>query len=265
MAKGYKHGAGGGSIGLNFEVVAYATEEELMAATPKENTIGVITGDEITAWEFSATEPTAPLEGMVWILTRAYSTAAFSATKKKPIMVYPNSAKQYVGGAWVNKKAKTFQGDKWVDWAAYLYNTGDTCDVLTGGWIAQAWNFAGGAANTTNPPTLNLNADHLYAKGAGGGGVVRTANKIDLTNYSVLKFDGILYSGDPRYSKVCVWQDVAGYWEETAVIRVGNPTTNGTDELLVADVSALTGEYYIGIGLYYTSGAAVTMRKLWLE
>lgn len=48
---------GGGSSPLNFKIVAYATEEELAAAQPKENTIGVITTTPISSWTFSAKKP----------------------------------------------------------------------------------------------------------------------------------------------------------------------------------------------------------------
>lgn len=42
---------------LNFDIVAYATEEELAAAQPKENTIGVVTTTPMTDYEFSTTQP----------------------------------------------------------------------------------------------------------------------------------------------------------------------------------------------------------------
>ena len=42
MGYGFKASAGGGSH-LNFSVKTYASEEALLAAAPKENTIGVVT------------------------------------------------------------------------------------------------------------------------------------------------------------------------------------------------------------------------------
>jgi hypothetical protein len=134
MAKGFKHGAGG-SNPLNFKIVSYVTEEELLAASPKENTVGVVTADTITSWIFSATEPTDPVEGMVWFSTSTTSHAAFNALKKNTLQVYPISAKQYIGGACVDVETKSFQNGVWVEWVKYLYNNGDECVSITGGWI----------------------------------------------------------------------------------------------------------------------------------
>ena len=93
MAKGFKHGAGGGNP-LNFKVVG-GTEQP---ANPKENMIWVNTDQKITGWVFSAEQPTEPAEGMVWIATPSPNTIAFNALKKNTVMVYPNAATQYVSG-----------------------------------------------------------------------------------------------------------------------------------------------------------------------
>ena len=113
---------------LNFKVVGYATEAELLADTPKENTIGIITTNNITGWLFSATEPESPTDGMVWISTGTFSPVEFNAMKKNGIQVYPISAKQYISGAWVDKTAKSYQGGKWVDWITYLFKEGSGYD-----------------------------------------------------------------------------------------------------------------------------------------
>lgn len=121
MAKGFKHGAGGGGAGLNFKIVGNP-----QPSNPAENTIWVDTDVEITSWVFSATEPENPEEGMVWITTGTASTVEFNALKKNGVMVYPISAKQYVSGEWVSKTAKSGKGGAWVDWVAdtVLYNSG---------------------------------------------------------------------------------------------------------------------------------------------
>lgn len=60
-------------------------------------------------------------EGTVWVTTGASSPVAFNALKKNSVMVYPMSAKQYIGGSWVDKTAKSYQGGAWVDWIKYSY------------------------------------------------------------------------------------------------------------------------------------------------
>ena len=69
MAKGFKHGAGGGTP-LNFKVVGGTSAP----SNPKENTIWVNTSTAITSWDFSATEPTKRSGNKNLILYPYYST-----------------------------------------------------------------------------------------------------------------------------------------------------------------------------------------------
>lgn len=104
---------GGGS--LNFKVKDYATEELLMAATGKDNEIGIITSTPMTGWYMAAEQPEGMQPGEVYIKTGTSSTVAFNALKKNNIQVYPLSATQYVGGAMVSKEAKIYQNGAWVE------------------------------------------------------------------------------------------------------------------------------------------------------
>lgn len=113
---------GGGSGGLNFQVIGGTTAP----SNPKENMIWVNTSTKITSYIFSATKPTGSA-GMVWISTGTSSTVEFNALKKNGIQVYPISAKQYINGVWVNKTAMSYQGCKWVNWLKtenFLYYRG---------------------------------------------------------------------------------------------------------------------------------------------
>ena len=51
MGACFLYGNGGGSD-LNFATRAYATEAELLASSPKENTLGVVTNVPPIAWSF---------------------------------------------------------------------------------------------------------------------------------------------------------------------------------------------------------------------
>lgn len=129
--------SGGGSE-LNFTVKAYATEAELLAATPKENTIGIITTTPITNWIFGSTEPEVAANGMVWIVTGESSTVEFNALKKNAIQVYPVYAKQYLSGAWENMNAEIYIGSKWTQfssmWDGELFTPNNQWESVTGGW-----------------------------------------------------------------------------------------------------------------------------------
>ena len=240
MAKGFKHGAGGGAS-LNFKVVGGTTEP----ANPSENTIWIDTDTEVTGYVFSATEPAAPVEGMVWISTGTSSPVEFNALKKNGITVYPFSAKQYVGGAWVDKTAKSYQNGAWVEWATYLYNYGTDFIELTG-------DFSITEESSRGTRTFTKNADSLYlaATGASGGGTnftVATAKKIDLTQFNTLcaqiKFTNTQYCGFALGAHTT--NDVFPY--DGICYTSISENQNG---IISVDVSQLSGSYYVYVGLY---------------
>jgi hypothetical protein len=270
MAKGYKHGAGGAGgagAGLNFEVKAYATEVLLRADTPKENTIGVVTGTPITGWIFSATQPDAITEGLVWFLTGTDSAVEFNALKKNSVKVYPISAKQYVDGAWVDKTAKSYPGGEWVDWVTYLFNGGDTCDGITGGWTNSGYSYTGtvdGSSKTyTNvSPTIGETIKVSVGKEIKVA-IAGTVNKIDLTDVKTIIVDIDSVVGQ-AFVRVCSTKAVNS--DPKASLSLGSAVSGTTSKL---DVSSLSGSYYIAIFTYGSTGASsgrsATIKKVWLE
>ena len=240
---------GGGGASLNFDVKAYATEEALLAAVPKENTIGVITQTAITSWAFSATEPAEPVAGMVWISTGNGSGVAFNALKKNAIQVYPLSAKQYVDGAWVDVTAMSYQGGEWVqfsDVVTYLFNKGDQCTALTGGWVKSGppsdGGYSTGSVSIGDVITISC-SNTQYA-------VARTKNKISLADFSTLTFvvdDCILPSKAYGYLLVCDTSSTNIWWADESIIK--KSLSNGNTGTFVLDISALTGSYYVCFGV----------------
>ena len=183
---------GGGGAALNFKVVGYATKEELLAATPAENAIGIITEIPITGYHFGTEEPSPAAAGMVWITTGTASGVEFNALKKNAIQVYPVCAKQYISGAWVDKTAKSYQGGKWVDWIfkEYIYKNGEAATELTYG------------------PGATLAADNIYING----------NPNTLANQVITTYQ---YGMDERRKLVA---EVSGYSGSVSVI-IGLATT----------------------------------------
>lgn len=109
----------GGGAALNFSIVGNP-----QPSNPKGNTIWVDTDVEITGWNFTATAPENPSNGMVWFPIGTESPVGFNALKKNKIAVYPLSAKQYVSGTWVDKTAKSYQEGAWKEWRIYLFKEG---------------------------------------------------------------------------------------------------------------------------------------------
>lgn len=242
-------GGGGGSGGLNFKVVGYATEAELLADTPKENTIGIITTNKITGWLFSATEPESPTEGMVWISTGSSSAVEFNALKKNGIQVYPLSAKQYVSGAWVDVTAMSYQDSQWVDWFTYIIKDGN----------AGNWGFSTQLRTQCTFP-ITQKTGYINIKGYSNyvsGGLVDT--KIDVTNISAIEMDidavtiGSVsddFSGFVGMSLILTDSaKLTTYDKAVSAIKAYKNTRTSGRQTLTLDVSSMSGQYYVGIAL----------------
>lgn len=183
--------------------------------------------------------------GAVWFSTGLSSPREFNALKKNCICIYPIYAKQWINGSWVRVTAMSYQSGEWREWITYLYNKGDQCTDITGGWKGQIKENYTGVA-----PGYTFNADNIRIyKGTtseGKMGVLATVNKIDLTNVNIVTF------------KITVNTTIGG-----AVCYVGNKNNNnegaaaqtevgkttGLTECSI-DVSALTGSYYVGLRTY---------------
>lgn len=244
---------GGGGGGLNFSVVGGTAQPE----NPKENTIWVNTETEISGWVFSATEPKSPVEGTVWISTGTSSTVEFNALKKDAIQVYPLSAKQYVNGAWVDVTTMSYQGGEWVGWITYLYNRGDECEHITGGWTYE---------ELFGSCSLTKNSDSIYVvctEGSSGSAIsVYPTNKIDLTSKSKLKLN---FSSTRLNTTDTELRIITEPYNGKVIARkvLGKTGTNITVEL---DVSSVSGKYYVEIyATSYYGDTNLTIRELSLR
>ena len=246
---------GGGGTSLNFAVKAYSSEAELMAATPKENTIGVITTATVPFWTFSATEPTITETGSVWILTGTESIIEFNALKKNSVQVYPVAAKQYISGAWVDVTAKSWQNGAWVDWwNGELYDTGDQYESFTGGWFAYP----------NSSSYVVFNADHIrFVNGDNTttAAAIYTQNKIDVTRFSKLRVKGTVSNFDGNNIKFGLTNsNTTGY--NPSFVASAQVSKTGTMNATL-DISGVTdGSYYISVWSKY---ANFTITQIMLE
>ena len=258
--------AGGGGGGLNFKVVGGSAQPENL----KENTIWVNTDAEITSWSFSVTEPESPTEGMVWISTGTSSPVEFNALKKQGIQVYPISAKQYIGESWANKSAYIYHGASWVQFSfafLYLYNTGDECTSVTGGWSAKAITYDIGGVT----PTLTKGSSSIKVTIAGQDwacGVCVVNNSIDITPYKKLKINITAktlspYDSMKKFNSFSVLSDLSSGYNKISSVQLVDCII-GTNTI---DVSSINGEKYIAICMMGDSDnvQSVTFNKVWLE
>lgn len=152
-----------------------------------------------------------------------------------------------------------------------LFDYGDKTSV-TGGWNASKLRFkevsgqAGGAA-----PTATTNSDGSITLGglsSGASGSYITVNKIDLSNYSTVRFIGTVTCEDSAMtarSGFAVSSNLTEFLQPNASASMNFPSTtsktySGTESFL--DISSVTGSKYFLFGVYNTT--KITIKKLWL-
>lgn len=133
----------------------------------------------------------------------------------------------------------------------YLRKGIDDCDADTGGWIseARAWgeNVAGAGAPIVDKSNTWIELTQNYAK----GGIYRTVNKIDLSQYNTLVVELAVSATDshPEYFTFGIWSELGTYYRYN-LAAYWNPTDNIGSTVISIDISNLNGSYYVGYGLY---------------
>lgn len=234
MAKGFKHGTGG--PGLNFKVIGNPQPE-----TARENTVWVDTDHKITFWIFSAVRPETPQEGMVWFLTGKSSSAKFNTLRKNGVMVYPQSCEQYIDGQWVALSARVYLSGSWKSFSLYLYDNGDECMDLTGGW-----NTKGNSGGSISKNQTNMYVGITGVDAANSYKIRYTTKPIDLTHLSTLTIVVSGYSCSGGGGAFYVGKTIpASYDSFSSYSAASKSIANG---IITLDVSQLSGEYYLWFG-----------------
>jgi len=235
-------GFGSGSAGVNFKVVGGTTQP----TTTQENTIWVNTDTAIPGWAFSATEPTEPAAGMVWLQTGTYSNVEFNALRKNGIQVYPLVAKQYINSAWVEKTAYSYQSGSWVSWwDGEIYSPGDLHETITGGWETQ-----NGHRETVAIGGTGIVFSRDTSGQSGLSASVNTVNKIDITSYSSLIVTATWGTSKSGYVKIGL-TDTPGAAPTFIAETTADSSGEGTISL---DISSVSGEHYVAIAYYAVPG-----------
>lgn len=219
---------------LDLRIKAYPTEEAMLSAVPRENTIGVVT-DRVDRWVFSPREPEQPEEGLLWITTGNASAAAFNALRKNGILLCPVQAQQYIDGLWQRISAGSYLDGSWLRWAAdrKIYESGVSHVNLTltnatesdNGYLALSLGVNGSAKAVSDPILL-----------AGQARLV--------VQYQNLGGNGT-FAGGVR----------ARVWDlEDEVVASSNRKTSSSGTLSL-DISGLSGEYKVGVYANNSSGS----------
>ena len=149
------------------------------------------------------------------------------------------SAKQYVGGAWVSVTAYSYQGGTWEPWwDGTLYDAGNEYESITGGWTQKNGIIIRSGASSNGTATKKTDCLYVGSNAAASTGAFTTADKIDLTNYSMITFESFGQYGGTV---------VAAHNFETGVLNTAPAFSYISKSPYNLDVSALTGEYYISV------------------
>lgn len=236
-------------IKLNFKVLGGINQP----TTTVENTIWIQTDDEenivIENWIFSATEPEAPTDNMVWIFTGTFSNVEFNVLSKNTVQVYPIFAKQYVGGTWVGKTAKSYQNGAWVDWFVYILNKNN----LYSGW----------STSNTSGFTISTETNGIRVHRGTYYGFCRYDEMVDIRAYKAIKL-----KFSEATSNICVQiaiglNDLQTDGDEIGWVEAPIGTPSG---VLSLDLSGYTSHGSVRIGLAMRNGnGSYLAEAVWLE
>ena len=254
-------------IQINYSIVGSLTEP----ANPTQNMIWVETDTPIGKTFFVNNTPSETfVDGDIWIYTGNTSSVSFNALKIGDVYmnaIYPIFVKQYINGAWVNVVAKTYQDGEWVDWTLLLYDNGNEFIDITGGWVAKKIPLTSSNSQSATP-SITRNADSIQFKlsGTGGtGGAVHMANKRDVTDRRTISFYGNTNGTERSTIHLSLWTEFGSNTDENLVLNKSlHEIPNFREMPVILDVSALSGEYYVGARLvgYADNQPALTFTKI---
>lgn len=132
-----------------------------------------------------------------------------------------------------------------LQYITYLFNNGDTCDAITGGWGIGS-TFAGSAIISGQQISILANAEKLFSCG--------TKNKIDVSEYEALSVtvDSI---GDGS---------LRVYLYATSISNPAAIVTTSTTGTVSLDISSVSGANAVMLSFYSEKGAAVKVSEVTL-
>lgn len=245
---------GGGGGGLAFTVKAYETLPE----TGRENNIAVISTIPVNGYVFDKTPPASPKNGAVWIDSSG-SSISFAATKDGSIILYPKACKQWDGNTWIACNAYIFQSGVWVQFATqnlYIYNAGTEYYEFTSVGKKQDSNHG-----VAKAPTVTKNEDSMKISLASTewySGIVYATTPIDLTDYTSahVTYNSYTNQGEGDKIRLAAYTSIGTYlWSnDVAEVTLSDEATEAA-----MDITALTGEHIIGLGVQNHSNSSGTM------
>lgn len=250
--------AGGSGGGLNLKVVGSATQP----ATPRENTIWVNTTTAITGYVLSPTQPSTGTEGLVWLKTADTGGVEINVGRKNAVLLHLASGMLYTGGKWASVDAWAYINSVWEQFSiafdGRLYDNGDQCTDITGGWGIADYKYVNSAGKESDPGagTLESNRMHL-ASTRTKMAILGTAKPIDIDGLKTLTVDWqVLKCSDGATNALMVdiqREKKAGTSIALATLGSGKVEKRLTSTL---DISSLSGKAYVVVRVTVTAAGS---------
>lgn len=248
--------ARGGGGGLNLKVVGGTTQP----ASPRENTIWVSTTTVITGYVLSPTQPETGTEGMVWLKT-ADTGVEINVGRKNAVLLHLASGMLYSGSAWKNVECSAFSNGVWTQFSflrVYLYNAGNQCKELTGGWAIT--NHSNGTSKLMDTYIQISNT----GTSANSLSNTHTLLKVDLSGYSKLcaqvDITELPGTNDASYIKFGLGSDLGLSGGNFTVSTKINTKPNDTT-IMSIDISSAKSNYI----LFYSRYITAKITAVWFE
>lgn len=243
---------GGGGGGLK------ATDAVLIVTVPTGSTVTATKGGVTltpTIWVQNAdnTLDTAifsikasTFDANAWTVTATLGTDSASNT------VVINEAKEY---------------ELLLSYYTRLFDNGDECVAVTGGWRSEGLKYSGGDGGTALTVTSITNGVKLTQSGGGRGGIYRTINTIDLAGKDSLVFTGKIYRDTTYHNNIGIYV-VTAIGTQIGSNSVGSllapqGTKTYSDETVI-DISSVNQSCYIYFFINSTDGKYIEVNELYL-
>lgn len=252
--QGRTNAGGTGGFGLNLKIVNGTT----MPSNPRENTVWVNTTTRITSYAFSYTQPETVSEGLLWLkISNLDSGVEVDVGKKNSVKLNLTFAALYTGSAWKNVECFVFYKGEWKQFSflrTYLYNAGDQCTALTGGWGIT--NHGGG--------TSKLLDDYIevsHSTGSNRISNIHTKSKVNISGYSKLCAQLEVSEASSSYGITFGLGTSTGLdgGKPTVSTFVDKPSDGPT--IVSVDISSAKANYV----LFYARSSTAKITAVWFE
>ena len=232
-------------------------------ASPEDNTVMVEANASSVAF-IQSVAPAEATDGDIYLSTsRPDRTIRLSDSAKIGI----SGAHVKTNGVWEFADTYLYSDSAWhFLWSGQLiYPSASAGHVInyidteytdyTGGYTTKAIKGGDNSTASAKAPTVSEDGqgrpvvDTTAATGSNGGGMYYTANKIDLTPYKTIVFEGEFTRGGTvaRNLTVGAWSQIGTYYEKNLLAYTMMNTTSGTK--IEVDVSDVNAPAYIGLGM----------------